>query len=264
MLLTLPAARALKAAYPACRITVLASAANAVAARHHPDVDQVEVDAYEAKGSGMRGVVALAQRLRGLACDAAVVVHPTPRLAFAIYMARIPVRVGTAYRAYSWLFNHRVAQHRRHTTQHESQLNVELLAPLGVTPAPVVPVVWTVEPHERAAAEALLKRTGCEAGRFVVLHPGNAGSAMNWAPEQYSDLGRRLVEAQFKVAVTGGNAETELTRQVVSGIPGAVDLGGQLTLPELAAVLQRAAVYVGSATGPTHLAAAVGLPVVAL
>jgi lipopolysaccharide heptosyltransferase II len=267
MLLTLPMARALKATYPSYRITVLASAANAVAAEHHADVDAVVVDAHEAKGSGLRGVRALARQIRKLDCDAAVVVHPTPRLALAVWMARVPIRIGTAYRAYSLLFNRRVRQHRRRPPQrHESEYNVELLSPLGVAASAVEPVAWKVDPADSEAVGCLLRGLGvCEPMQLVALHPGSAGNAMNWAVEQYAALGKRLVTQGCTVVVTGGPQETRLAAEVVAAIgAGAVDLGGRLSLPQLAALLKLCVLYVGSSTGPTHVAAAVGTAVVGL
>ena len=266
MLLTLPAATALKAAYPGCRLTVLASPANAEAARHHPDVDAVEVDPFEAKEVRIRGVWRLARRIRGLGCDVAIVVRPAPRLALAIYLAGVPVRIGTAYRGYSVLFNVRVRSHRRRVTdKHEVQLNLRLLRALGI-PTPDDPCpTWRVDPADLAAVGALLDGHGVADRRLVVLHPGNAGSALNWSAAQYGELGRRLVGRGFRVAVTGSARETALTRQVADlAGPAALDFGGQMSLPRLAALIRLSALYVGSATGPTHLAAAVDTPVLGL
>lgn len=266
MLLTLPAVQALKAAYPTCRVSVLASAQNVEAARHHPDVDHVEVDSVEAKGSGLHGLRPLIAQLRELRCDAAVVAHATPRLALALYLAGIPVRVGTAYRAYSFLFNRRVREHRRRPPwQHESQYNVNLLRPLGVPATTAPPVRWQVSAEEARGVEALLRTRGGGGTRLAVIHPGNAGSAMNWSAARFGELGLQLRLVGWQIAVTGGSREAALTAEVVQRIGGdTMDLGGQLSLPELAALLSRCALYVGSATGPTHLAAAFGVPVVAL
>jgi len=266
MLLTLPMVSALKRTHPSCHVTVLASAANAAAARHHPDVDRVEVDPLDAKGSGLRGVWSLVGQIRELGCDAAVVVHPTPRLALAVCLAGVPVRIGTAYRAYSFLFNRRVAEHRsRPPWQHEGRYNLNLLQPLGVTATEVRGVQWQVETAEDAHIDRVVQEAGLAAGRFVVLHPGNLGSALNWSPVQYGELGRRLALEGLRVVVTGSQTEEALTARVCASVgPGATNLGGKLTLAQLAALLRRSALYVGSSTGPTHLAAAVGTPVVAL
>lgn len=270
MLLTLPMATAIKTALPSCRVSVLASAANAAAAQHHPHVDHVEIDPQEAKGSSLRGGSELARRLRALQCDAAVVVHATPRLAVATYLARVPIRVGTAYRAYSLLFNRRVRQHRRASSQHEAVLNVELLRALGIGAigagaADLPRALWHVEAQDRDSVAALLRRRGIAAQRFVVLHPGSAGSSMNWAPRQYAELGCALAGTGVRVVVSGGPTETALTQEVAAAIGArAIDLGGCLTIAQLAALLEQATAYVGSSTGPTHLAAAVGTPVIGL
>ncbi|MFE2678630.1 glycosyltransferase family 9 protein, partial [Streptomyces hygroscopicus] len=71
-----------------------------------------------------------------------------------------------------------------------------------------------------------------------------------------------LEEAGHRVVVTGGPAEKELTAGIADGI--ALDLGGRTSFPELAGVLAGAAVVVTGNTGPSHLAAAVGTPVVCL
>ena len=175
MLLTLPMAHAIKAAHPQWRVSVLASAANAEAARHHPDVDHVEVDPLEAKGSGVRGVHRLARQIRALGCDAAVIVHPTPRLAIAIYLAGVPLRVGTAYRAYSFLFNRRIHEHRRRPPwKHETEYNLNLLRPLGIAPAAAPWMGWQVTDEERDAVDARLREHGGQEAQLAVLHPGNA------------------------------------------------------------------------------------------
>lgn len=267
LLLTLPAACALKAADPTCRVSVLASPANAEAARHHPDVDHVEVDRVEAQGSGLRRLGPLVQQIRALRCDSAVIAHPTPRLAVAVWLAGVPVRIGTAYRGYSFLFNRRVREHRRRPPwKHESQYTLNMLEPLGVTAGDAPVVAWRIDPPEVFAADQLCRAHGLAGKRLIAIHPGNAGSSMNWSSDQYAALGRVLASRPDRaILVTGGSSERTLTAQVAAAIgANAVDLGGQLTLPELAAVIARCAVYVGSSTGPTHLAAAVGTPIVAL
>jgi heptosyltransferase-3 len=266
MLLTLPAVHALKRTWPECAVTVLASPSNAEAARHHADVDRVEIDPLQAKGSGLRGVWSLARQIRRLDCDAAILAHPTPRLALAVYLAGVPVRVGTAYRGYSFLFNRRVHEHRRRPPwKHEAVYNLNLLRPLGIEVSELAPMKWCVGAEDSAAVAQLLDRVGVRGANLVAIHPGNAGSALNWSPRQYSELGRRLVADGWCVLITGGDSEWRLTAEVAADVgAGAVDLGGALTLAQLAALFSRCALYVGSATGPTHLAAAVGTPVVAL
>lgn len=265
MLLTLPMVDALRSGIPRCRVSVLASPANAEAARHHPDLEQVEVDPHEAKGSGLRGVWALAQRIRALRCDAAVIVHPTPRVALAVWLAGVPIRVGTAYRAYAFLFTHRVREHRRRAQQkHESEYNLNLLRPLGVAPEGARPFSWRVSPQEARQVDEVLAARGLAHARIVAIQPSTAGSSLNWPPSRYAELGRELTGAGIPVIVVGSQREAALVEELVGAIgTGAVNLSG-LSLGELGALFQRSALYIGCSTGPTHLAASVGTPVIAL
>jgi ADP-heptose:LPS heptosyltransferase len=97
---------------------------------------------------------------------------------------------------------------------------------------------------------------------YVVVHPGASVPARAWAPERNAALVRALARSGRAVVVTGATAEAELT----AGVAGAdgLDLGGRTTLGELAEVLAGAACVVVGNTGPAHLAAAVGAPVVSL
>jgi len=97
---------------------------------------------------------------------------------------------------------------------------------------------------------------------YVVVHPGASVPARAWAPERNAELVAALVEAGWNVAVTGSPAERELTRYV-AGTHGK-DLGGATDLAQLAAVIEGAEALVVGNTGPAHLAAAVGTPVVSV
>jgi ADP-heptose:LPS heptosyltransferase len=97
---------------------------------------------------------------------------------------------------------------------------------------------------------------------YVVLHPGASVPARAWPPERCAEAVEALADAGYRVLVTGGPEERELTARV-AGARG-IDLGGATSLPEMAALLDGAVAVVVGNTGPAHLAAAVGTPVVSL
>ncbi|MEU7060981.1 glycosyltransferase family 9 protein [Streptomyces sp. NPDC046197] len=97
---------------------------------------------------------------------------------------------------------------------------------------------------------------------YVVLHPGASVPARSWSRERCAQAVRELAAAGHRVVVTGGRGEKELTAYV-AGRPG-LDLGGRTVAAELAGVLAGAQAVVTGNTGPAHLAAAVGTPVVSL
>jgi ADP-heptose:LPS heptosyltransferase len=100
-------------------------------------------------------------------------------------------------------------------------------------------------------------------GVYVVVHPGASVPARTWAPERFA-AAAALLAGSRRVVVTGGRSEADLTAAVAAAAPGALDLGGRLDVPALARVLASADAVVVGNTGPAHLAAAVGTPVVSL
>lgn len=99
-------------------------------------------------------------------------------------------------------------------------------------------------------------------GRYVVFHPGAAVPARQPTPGRSTAMVAALAGAGHRVVVTGTESERGLTAEVAGRC--AVDLGGATTLAELAAIFAGAAAVVAPNTGPAHLAAAVGAPVVSL
>ncbi len=99
-------------------------------------------------------------------------------------------------------------------------------------------------------------------GPYLVVHPGASVPARVWPPQRCAQAVAALTRAGHRVLVTGSPAERELTARVAAGY--ALDLGGRTTFAELAGVLAGARAVVVGNTGPAHLAAAVGTPVVSL
>jgi ADP-heptose:LPS heptosyltransferase len=99
-------------------------------------------------------------------------------------------------------------------------------------------------------------------GPYVVLHPGASVPARAWSPRRCAEAVRELALAGHRVVVTGGPDERDLTAYVAGG--HALDLGGRTGAEELVGVLAGADAVVTGNTGPAHLAAAVGTPVVSL
>ena len=117
----------------------------------------------------------------------------------------------------------------------------------------------------RLGVRGLVDAPGMPQDPFVVVHPGASVPARAWGADRYTGLVDALLSEGWRVAVTGGEDETELTAHVAGGPrPGVTDLGGRTSWRELAGVLSGARGVVVGNTGPAHLAAAVGAPVVSL
>ena len=258
-ILCLPVATALRRLVPQARIAFMSSAYAAPVFDHHPDVDEVIAL------TGHESLRALTRTFRD-GFDAAIFLKPFRRLMTAAWLARVPVRVATGYRWYSVLANRRVYQHRSEFSQHETDYNVELLAGLGLEGGAAIRPSLVLTQQERQSA---MKRTALVPAPRVVLHPGGF-AARRWQGEHYWDLAHQLIRAGFGVVLTGTAAERERfyvergAPTALSDMPGLLDLMGQLGVRELMGVIGTSHAIVSGATGPAHMAAALGVPTVSL
>ncbi len=145
---------------------------------------------------------------------------------------------------------------------HTVAMNLRLLAPLGITPLGTPVVSWS--PEDEASVRRLLP--GIDGSRrLAVLHVSPKFVYKTWTVAGWIALGRWLTEQGLMVVVTGvESAETAYCERIVQGLPGAVNLVDQVELPALGYLLGRAAVYIGTDTAVSHMAAAVGTPSVVL
>ena len=261
LILSFPVIEALRKAYPLSEIDLLVNPYAVPLARLQRSVRHVWADSYQ----GIRGFRDLVRWLRDRSYDSVFHLYPRPRLALATCMASIPARVGTRYRYYALLFNHRVPLHRKGSGMHERDLNLLLLQSQGIPTEGAEAGIEIPEQIRRETIE-LLQQMGIHAPEpLVVLHPGSGGSSLNWPPESFGRLASILVQAGFCVLVTGAKTEQETVRTVLStGGGGIVDLSGRLDLAHLAALLQAVDLVVTNSTGPLHLADALGTQAVGL
>ena len=138
----------------------------------------------------------------------------------------------------------------------------QLAAILGLDPPPL-PVVWTA-PQDEARAAALLPPGG-----LIVLAPTANWTGKIWPPDRFIELGKALLAgplagAAIAVMAGPGGMERDLAAPVLAAFPGAIDLAGNLSLPEAAACLKRASLFIGNDSGLMHLAAAAGAPTLGL
>lgn len=265
VILSTPVLTALKAMSPPSQTAMLVRPYTREIVDHHPDLDRVMVDDREGRHRGIRGLLTLAREIRCMRFDAALLLHSTFRLALICLAAGIPRRIGTAYRFYSPLFSQRVRIHRRGSERHECDLNLDLAAAAGVPAARAQFRIDIPEPAH-CRVRQLLADAGVAAGApFITLHPGSGGSARDWPAARFAVLGERIAtRLKWPVLITGTASEKSLIDGLADLCPSLIRLDGQLSMIELAALLQRTAVLVANSTGPLHLAVALGTEVIGL
>jgi ADP-heptose:LPS heptosyltransferase len=256
VLLAGPAIRAVAAG--AERVTLLCGPRGAQAAAMLPGVSDVVVRRAEwidphPEPVDRAAIDAFVDDLAGRELDEAIVLgsfHQSPLpLALLLRMAGVPRIAATSVDYPGSLLD---VRHRISDDVHEVERSLSLVATLG----------YALPAGDDGALR--VRRAGAEpvAGGYVVVHPGASVPARAWAPERNAALVTALAAAGRRVVVTGGPGERELTA-FVAGDDG-TDLGGATDFAGLADVLAGADCVVVGNTGPAHLAAAVGTPVVSL
>lgn len=265
VVLSTPVLQALRAQWPQAFIAMLVAPACVDVVEGHPALN--EVLTYD-KTKAQRGLWAtwrFAQRLRRLHFDTALVLHPSNRSHWLVWEAGIPTRIGWDRKA-GWLLTHRLPHRKHEGRQHEAAYTLQLLELLGLTgltPQPVIPV------HREAVRHIAALLTGAGIGvqeRVVALHPSASCISKRWMPERFAAVADQLQQAHgVKICLVTGPDDTVFAEQVAQHMrTPAVNLAGQLRVRELVALLQRSALLISNDSGPVHLAAAVGTPVVDL
>jgi ADP-heptose:LPS heptosyltransferase len=150
------------------------------------------------------------------------------------------------------------------THEHLVDRSQELLAPLGLQPQAIRFDLPTHEVADQSACE-ILRRFHLN-GRYYAMNPGASWPSKRWATAEYGRLARRLGQRlQITALITwAGEAERMMAEEVVERAGGHAVMAPATNLPQLLALLRRATFFVGSDTGPLHIAAACGTACVAL
>ncbi|HOT95957.1 MAG TPA: glycosyltransferase family 9 protein [bacterium] len=266
VVLSTPVLTALRGRYPGAHIAMLLRPYTADLVRGHPHVDEVLTEERTGLHAGLSGFLRLLREVRRRRFDTALVLHPSLRLALLCFMAGVAHRVGTGYRAYALLFNHRVYQHRKGSGRHELDLNLDLARAVGAGLQPVRFYLAIPDSARKRLLELLQQRGLNPEAPFIVLHPGSGGSARDWPLSGFASLADRIQEELgLPVVLTGSPAEIPLVDDLCRRMrTQPVRLDGQLSIKELLALLSQARVLVANSTGPLHMAVAVGCRVIGL
>ena len=263
VLMTTPAIRAL--AEGEARVTLLTSPAGAAAAHLCPFIDRVIVhQAPWMKATPSRGPepdLALIDHLRAERFDAAVIFtvysqNPMPAVLLC-YLAGIPLRLAHARENSYQLLTPHVPETEPHDhVRHEVRRQLDLVATVGFSPS-----------DERMVIDAPLADlpSGIDPDRpWAVVHPGASAPSRRY-PHFAAVIRSLVADHGWQLVLTGDTDEAPLidALRVAAGV-SSVSLAGRLELSQLASLIAHAPILISNNTGPAHLAAAVGTPVVDL
>ncbi|MFA6028990.1 MAG: glycosyltransferase family 9 protein [Elusimicrobiota bacterium] len=256
VLLTTPAVRALRRAFPEARIDFAVEAPADQVLRGNPDLSAVLV----CERSPL-GLLRAAARVRAARYDWTVDFMGTPRSAMLSFASGAALRAGPAQVSHRWAYNRRLTQSSE--ACYSALEKVRVLRQLGLSPdeTDLLPRL-SPPPASRLWAQELLRSLFPGAGPVVALVPGSRKPTRRWPARHYAELGRLLRErCGARVLVCWGPGERDLAEEVAAGIgPDAALHPPVSDLLDLAAILSLCRAVVTNCSGPRHIATACGTP----
>src|SRR5688572_13405594 len=260
VLLATPVLRSLKRAWPDTAIDVLVFSGTAGALSANPDIARIH--AIPERPGFMQHLIFIAKLFRRYDLALSLLPGDRPTL-YAFVAGRKRVGFLLARRKDRWkqrLLNQWVAYDLN--SKHMVLTHLSLLAPLGVPPVAEVTSNWR-ETDEQRAAQMLAPLNGSP---YVVLHLYPKFNYKMWHETGWQTLANWITGRGLRIVLTGGSdpAELDYVRRIATNMENVLNLAGRLSLNECAYVLARATAYIGPDTALTHMAAALGVPTVAL
>lgn len=268
--MSIPALEALRAQYPRAEIVLLSKPWVSELFWHHPAVNRQIIYKPTSEHQGPGGFMKLVGEIKAEKFDAAVLFQNAFQAAWMAWLARIPWRIGYARDRRSFLLHDAIEPPLPAAYGHQANYYLQLLFRSGliVKPEPVEEIRIRLADEEKAWALKKLDALGLGGQRFLVgLAPGAAfGPAKRWLPERFAGLADRLIGAlNADVIIFGSAAERPLAEEIASAMKHTPTIvAGETSLRELLSLMAGCRLIVANDSGPMHLAAAMGIPLVAI
>jgi heptosyltransferase II len=261
-IMAIPALQAIRAREPKSEITILARRWVSAIYQGQGLADHLTV---------LEDLPNPSARIREERFDAAILLQNAFNAAWLAWRAGIQERIGFARDGRSWLLTRAIpVPAAGEIPAHESYYYLELLRRAGwLRQLPTVDDIrLAIAPENREKAKKHIVSAGARASsRRIAIAPGAAyGSAKCWPPERFAELADRLI-ARFDadVILFGAPSERDIAARIASGMRRrAVNLTGETSIEDLPAYFSACDVFVGNDSGAMHVAAAAGVPVVAI
>jgi lipopolysaccharide heptosyltransferase I len=269
IVLALPALSALRRSFPDAKITWLVRPEFAPLLENHPHLTETMLFDRRFLGKAwfhpgaLLSLLSLIRRLRRGAFDLVIDLQGLFRTASLAWLSGCKNRFGMAEaREFGHIFYTHKTQ-RDQNSIHVVDYYLKMVRAAGASQTEAE-FLLPIDAGTADSVNALLKRHGITQSNYAVFVPGSAQKSKCWPPHNFAALAEKMA-AKFKLAIVLVGAETErlITAQIIRATNAPVtDFAGLTSLPELTALFKTARIVVSNDTGPGHIAAALGMPLV--
>ena len=265
VLLSTVSVDSLKNSFPDSKISFVTSGYSKPLLENRDDIDNLFVFDVNRDKSIIVKAISLAKILRKERFDIAIVLNPHKALHLGCWLAGIPIRVGYD-RKWGFTLNRKMRDARQEGKKHEVEYTLDLLTLIKPDIKKTMPHLSIVEGIEASVRPFFSEETVSLNDKFIAIHPGSSNPVKIWSIENYVDLINKIGKViDINFVLLGTESERYLTASIMDRIESKVlDLTGKLDIFQLAFVLKQSSIFIGNDNGPMHMAAAVGVPVVAI
>ena len=266
MVLTTPAIKAIRQAYPAARISILVTPATYDLVNGNPYVDEILVDDRDGRHKGLFGFLRLYREIRSKQFDLAIIFHTKRRYNLICFAAGIFCRLGYKNNKFGFLLTNPLKDTRPQGKKHEAEYCLDVLKAIGVENDELDVFL----PLQKKAEEWMLdwmQDNNLKSNEFITIHPGASDPAKCWPAANFALLMDRLAERYpFKIILIGSAQTMPLAAQILQQThqSGFLNLTGKTSMAQMVSLLRRSRLLISNDSGPVHVAAGVGTNVISL
>lgn len=268
--MTMPAIRALRKAYPDSKISLFVKIGVAPLFEKDPNIDEIIL--YSDEFKGIRGKIKLSRIVRQKKFSQAILLQNAFDAALIPILSGIPERIGYSRDGRGFLLTNAIPIDKKILSLHHIDYYLNLLNSIGIETPYRKPWIYLALEERLWAKKQLndLKRP------IIGINPGATyGSAKRWIPERFAEVAYRIItELAGSIVLFGSPREAEISDEIVKNLksmsPSSIPryslllMAGKTNLRELASLISECDVFVTNDSGPMHLSYAVGTPLVAI
>ena len=256
-----PVVRELKKAFPDSFIATLTQPNSAGVFFNNPYVDKIITD--DLKKESFKKVV---RKIKENKFTHGLVIFPSERAAYQLFLGRVKKRYMTGFRLYSLLtFTRSVSREKYIKLKHEADYSLDLARRIGVVTDDIHPEIFVTDEEKKANLE-FLESKNIPANIFrIILHTGSGNSAPNWSEKRYLELIKMILnkfgDKDFRIILTA----KEMTKEFLTKIQELndsriADISGEIkSLRHLICSISNADLMISPSTGPIHIAGALDI-----
>ncbi|MFA5156882.1 MAG: lipopolysaccharide heptosyltransferase II [Candidatus Omnitrophota bacterium] len=265
VLLSTPVFKALRQAYPSAYIAAMVSPYAKEIVEGNPYIDDVIIYDKDFKHRSWSRSMKFASRLRKKHFDLALILHPINRSHLIAFFAGIKRRIGFD-RKLAFLLTDKIKHVKQEGDRHELEYTLDLVRYLGIEPQDKQPFMPLKPDSEKWADELFSRESLTAQDRLLAINPAASCPSKIWPAERFAETADKLADKYgFKVLIFSGPKDTKLAETVLGHMQHRViNLAGKTSVSQLASALKRCSLFISNDSGPVHIAAAVGVPVISI